>query len=144
MRAKISKTAEKKKFFSFFFIGEGVRLLTSLFSWGSFVAGLFFWAFLRGGCPAVFFGGVVGGGKPEAAQSDEAEKAASGRSDEGKGCPPEAESPKPPRATKPKKAQCRREAAKRKNFFFFLGEGSWLLAPNSVGGACCGAVLGSS
>ena len=61
MRAKISKTAEKKKFFSFFFIGEGVRLLTSLFSWGSFVAGLFFWAFLRGGCPAVFFGGVVGG-----------------------------------------------------------------------------------
>ena len=29
--------------------------------------------------------------------------AASGRSDEGKGCPPEAESPKPPRATKPKK-----------------------------------------
>ena len=61
MRAKISKTAEKKKFFLFFFIGEGVRLLTSLFSWGSFVAGLFFWAFLRGGCPAVFFGGVVGG-----------------------------------------------------------------------------------
>ena len=61
MRAKISKTAEKKKFFLFFFIGEGVRLLTSLFSWGSFVAGLFFWAFLRGGCPAVFFGGVAGG-----------------------------------------------------------------------------------
>ena len=49
--------------------------------------------------------------------------AASGRSDEGKGCPPEAESPKPPRATKPKKAQCRREAAKRKNFFFFFGGG---------------------
>ena len=33
---------------------------------------------------------------------------------------------------------------KEKIFSFFLGEGSWLLAPNSVGGACCGAVLGSS